>query len=83
MSEATKQLVAVLSLLLKHERKPTQLSLTDEPSILFEFNRGGQCCLIEVYDDGDIVFVKRAEPKSLVFDVDIDELECKILEIPK
>lgn len=82
MFEVTK-LVEVFNLLLKHERKPTQLCLTDEPSVLFQFDKNDQCYLIEVYHDGDIVFVERLESTSLVFDVDIDELELKILEIPK
>ena len=78
---AIKNAIFALKLTRKHFILPERVNASADEGIIFEFLKGDKYYLIEFYNDGDIVYLKRENTKSEAFDITNAELEGIIKEI--
>jgi hypothetical protein len=80
-SEVIEQSKELLDILYPNGIIPTKIGASYEGSIIWEFLRNDKYYLIELHNDGDIVYLKRNNEKRVALDLTFESLMSQVIQL--
>lgn len=75
------QSIKLLDIVFPKGISPTRISASIEGSVIWEFIRNDKYYLVEIHNDGDVVYLRREHDKRIALDLNFETLIEQIIEL--